>query len=198
MSNRDARRIAIFPWIATWIVSCAAALPATPSVAFLPGDSLYQLPMQLTLQDGTQRSWESLRGKPVVITMFYASCNGVCPTIALTLRNMEAALEPAKRDGVQWLMVSFDPQHDTPPALRNFAALNRIDRPHWFVARVEEASVRNLAAALGARYRPLPGGGFNHSTVITLLDADGVIRARTSNLDEPDADFVRALGQELH
>jgi cytochrome oxidase Cu insertion factor (SCO1/SenC/PrrC family) len=36
---------------------------------------LYELPVQLSAADGTSLKLSSLRGKPVVVTMFYTRCN---------------------------------------------------------------------------------------------------------------------------
>jgi len=187
------------PMNSRWVRSIALWLAGTvATAASLPGNSIYQLPMKLTQQDGAQTSLAAaLRGKPTVITMFYASCDGVCPMIAFSMRRMEAALEVSQRDRLHWVMVSFDPERDTPKVLREFAATNRLNEPRWRLARAEEADVRNLAAVLGIRYRKLPNGAFSHSTDIILLDADGVIRARTANLSQLDADFMRALRKEL-
>jgi protein SCO1/2 len=40
---------------------------ATP----LPGDSVYNLPLQLTDQDGRQQTLAERRGRPQLVTMFY-------------------------------------------------------------------------------------------------------------------------------
>lgn len=165
--------------------------------AQFPGESVYQLHMELTLQDGSRAPLQRLRGHPVLVTMFYASCDGVCPLLAFTLRRMEAALPAAERDGLQVLMVSFDPKRDTPEALRTFGKLHQIDRSSWLLARADESDVRNLAAVLGIRYRELTGGVFSHSAVITLLDADGVIRAHTTQLKELDPEFMGAIRAAL-
>ena len=42
--------------------------------------------------------------------------------------------------------------------------------------------MRELAAALGVRYRRDASGGFDHSAIITILDADGRIVTQ-----QPDA-----------
>jgi protein SCO1/2 len=163
----------------------------------LPGESIYQLPMELTLQNGSHAPLQQLRGQPALVTMFYASCDGVCPLLAFTLRRVEAALPVSERDRLLVLMVSFDPTRDTPEALRAFAKLNQIDRANWLLARADENDVRNLAAVLGIRYRELADGVFSHSAVITLLDADGVIRAHTTQLKELDPDFMGAVRAAL-
>lgn len=167
------------------------------SDAPLPGESIYQLPMQLTTQDGRRVSLDALRGRPVLITMFYSSCDGVCPLLAFAMRRMVVALPEAQRGGLRVLMVSFDPERDSPQALQAFAELHKLDQPQWLLARASEPDVRGLAAVLGIRYRELPGGIFSHSAVITLLDPDGVIRARTTTLSELDPDFMRAVGAAL-
>ncbi len=168
-------------------------VPAEP----LASDSLYQLPITLVLQNGAQMPLGGFLGRPVIITMFYASCDGVCPLIAFSMRRMEKTLTAQQRARLQWVMVSFDPGRDTPQALSDFARLNQIDRPGWHLARTPGSSVRDLAAALGIRYRELPGGAFSHSTEIILLDARGVIRARTSNVNELDAGFMAAVSKTL-
>lgn len=159
----------------------------------LPGESIYQLRLQLTDQDGRHVTLDALRGRPALVTMFYSSCNGVCPLLAFTLRRMVTALPEAQRSGLGVLMVSFDPERDTQQALKAFAQLHQIDEPHWLLARASESEVRELAAVLGIRYREVQAGIYSHSAVITLLDREGVIRARTTALNELDPDFMRAV-----
>ena len=51
---------------------------ATP---VLPRDSVYHLQATLTDQAGRARPWASLAGRPRVVSMFYTSCQYVCPLI---------------------------------------------------------------------------------------------------------------------
>jgi protein SCO1/2 len=113
------------------------------------------------------------------------------------MHRMERALPESERARLRVLLVSFDPARDTPEALHRFAEGHRADPARWVVARAEENDVRDLAAVLGIRYRALDGGVFNHSSVITLLDADGVIRARTSDLKTLDPEFMRTVEASL-
>jgi protein SCO1/2 len=159
----------------------------------LPGDSLYQLQVELSTQDGRAIRLDSLRGQPVLISMFYASCDGVCPAIAFQMRRLDAALTPAQRQSLRLVLVSFDPRRDDQAALERFARLNQLEGPRWIVARAPDPGVRELAAALDERYRELPGGAFSHSTIIAVLDGDGVIRARSFALAAIDPEFMRVL-----
>jgi protein SCO1/2 len=165
--------------------------------ASLPGESVYQLTVPLTDQDGKDTSLDALQGRPVILAMFYTSCDGVCPMLAFAMRRVLTALPQAHRGRLQAVMVSFDSQRDAPVALRAFAQLHDLTQPQWLVARASESDVRELAAVLGVRYRELPGGIYSHSAVITLLDAQGVIRARTTTLNALDPDFMQAVDRVL-
>jgi protein SCO1 len=168
-------------------LATAAAPPA------LPSDSLYQLATPLVTQDGKPARLGLYRGQPVLVTMFYGSCPHVCPTLIAALRRMERLLAPAERGRLRVLLVSIDPERDTPAALRELAARHRADLSRWTFAQTPAAEVRKLAAALGIQYRKLPDGEFNHATIITLLDAEGRILARSTAITRPDDDFMQAL-----
>ncbi len=169
------------------------ALAATP----LPGDSVYQLNVQLTRQDGQVQPLAARRGRPQLVTMFYTSCTMVCPMIIDTVKLTRKALDEPMRDRLEVLAVSFDPARDDVATLRKYAATRKLDAPHWTLARAEPQAVRQLAALLGLQYRQLPDGDFNHSSTLILLDADGRIVARTDVIGRLDPDFVAAVRELL-
>ncbi len=173
--------------------SAALALLATPSFAATATDSVYNLQVTLTDQLGNARPLDALRGRPVLATMFYTSCQMVCPMIVEAIRANEAKLSPEERDRLAVLMVSFDPEHDTVPVLKATADQRGLAAPHWTLARSDAKSVRRLAAVLGIQYRPIAGGEFNHSSVILLLDAEGRIAAKTNRLSGADPALVSRL-----
>ena len=53
--------------------------------------------------------------------------------------------------------------------------------------------MRRIAAVLNVQYRQLPDGGFNHSSVITLLSAQGEIVAQSTVLAKADSSLLEAL-----
>lgn len=158
-----------------------------------PGDSLYQLQSALTDQSGQATDLQRYRGQPVVISMFYASCPHVCPMLISTIQRYERELPAEQRGRLRVLMVSIDPERDTPAKLAEVAERHHVDRARWTLARADAASVRKLAAALNIQYRQLPDGEFNHSTVITLLDPAGRIVRQTTQMLRPDAEFAGAV-----
>ena len=168
-----------------------ASLGAEPNA--LPPDSLYQLQAALTDQDGRAIRLDVHRGHPVLITLFYSSCPAACPLIIDTLRATEKELDPATRANLRVLMISIDPGRDTAEALHRLAETRRVDTSRWTLARADSADVRTLAALLNVQYRQLPGGEFNHSSVITLLSPQGVIRTSSTRLGTPDPALVAKL-----
>ena len=172
----------------------ARAGAAPPGRADLPADSLYRIaPLQLRDQDGTRFDLASLRGRPVVLGMFYASCRVVCPLEIETLKRLQRTLPHA----LPAVLISFDPAHDGMARLHAVAAEHRVRAPAFRLARLERGDLDALGAVLGIAWRALPGGGYSHNVVFNLLDRDGRIAARSDKPDGPDADFVAAAKQVL-
>jgi protein SCO1 len=161
--------------------------------------SMYQLELELTDQDGASIRLDTFRGKPVLIGMFYADCPYVCPLTIHTLQKTEAGLDPAARAQLRVLLISLDPQRDTPAKLAEVSRRHKLDTTRWKLARTDEAGVRKLAAVLGLRFKQLPDGEFNHSTVINLLDHEGVQITSSGNLgavDQALLERIRALHRQ--
>ena len=175
--------------LAAGLLLAGPAWAGTP----LPGDSVYNLPVQLTTQAGQQQMLSARRGRPQLVTMFYTSCQMVCPLIIDSLRLTRNALDPAVRSQVDLLAVSFDPAKDDVATLRNYAEKRKLDPRIWTLARAEPAQVRQLSGVLGLQYRQLPDGEFNHSSELILLDAEGRIAARTTVIGKLDPAFVTAV-----
>jgi protein SCO1/2 len=175
-----------------------AAMTLTPAFAAgeTPSNSLYKLDAKLTDQDGRALDLASLRGKPVLVSMFYSSCQMVCPMVFETVHNTLGALPAAERKDVQMLMVSFDPARDTVAVLKDTAA-KRNCNAQWTLARTDDSTTRKIAALLGIQYRKLSDGEFNHSTIVTLLDREGRIAAKTGKLGPADPAFVKHIRAEL-
>jgi protein SCO1/2 len=177
---------------ACWPV-LAASVEAKAS---LPGDSLYRLAVHLTDQDGRPFDLASLWGAPVLVSMFYSSCEMVCPVLFETIAQTIKAAPPSARERVRVLMVTFDPERDTVAVLKETARKHGCDG-RWTLARSSSSEARQVAAALGVQYRRLASGEFNHSTAVMLLDTEGRITKRSGSLGEVDPELVTAIGQAI-
>jgi protein SCO1/2 len=170
-------------------IACAP-LAWGATVPELPGNSVYQLQAALTDQDGRAFELAAMRGNPVLVSMFYSSCEMVCPLIFETIRMTLQSLPGS----VKVLMLSFDPARDSVAVLKKTAQAHACDA-RWTLARGDDNTVRNVAALLGIQYRRLASGEFNHSSTIELLDNEGRIVARSATLGAVDPALVKAARQ---
>jgi protein SCO1 len=173
---------------------CMLAVGAWASArAATPNDgSIYALSVPLTDQNGRDFQLAELRGQPVLISMFYTSCDAVCPMIFETLRLTLARLSEREGRRVRVVLVSFDPARDTVSALKQAAVAHGTDA-RWTLARATEADARQIAAVLGVQYRRLASGEFNHSSEIVLLDTEGRIVQRSAMLGAVDPALLQSL-----
>ena len=159
----------------------------------LSGQSIYQLRRAWSDVDGKSVMLRSLRGKPVALAMVYTSCTTACPLTIADLKRIEAALSPEARGRVWFALFSFDSERDRPEVLRAFAARRDLDPARWRLHHGDPAAVRELAMALGIRYKRDARGDFDHGNAISILDAEGVIRHQQIGLGQEPAESARLL-----
>jgi protein SCO1 len=178
---------------------CAAppARGADASVTALPGDSVYHLQARLVDQNGRSISLDQQRGQVVLVSMFYTSCQFVCPMLIEAIRDTQRKLGDAERAQLQVLMVTIDPAHDSVAVLKQTAQQRQIDDTHWTLARTDASSTRKIAALLGVQYRALGNGEFNHTTSLVLLDGQGRVVGRSSQLGNAHPAFVNLVKTTL-
>lgn len=172
--------------------ACCRALPPV-AAAPLPGTSLYQLDATWTTDAGRPIKLAELRGRPVVIAMFYASCGYACPRIVAAMMRIEHDLPPAVRARTRFVLVSFDDVRDTVPVLQAYRQAHGLAPADWVLLRGAPGDIRELAAALGVTYERQANGMFNHSNLITVLNAEGEIIHQRAGLEGGLAEATQAV-----
>ena len=148
--------------------------------------SLYDLESAWTDQRGVTRPLSALRGRPQVVAMIYTHCTATCPIAVGEMKRIEAATDSS----VGLVLVTLDPVRDTTATLAAYAKERGLNPSRWTLLAGAEGDVRELAAAIGVRYRALGPADIAHSNVITLLDANGAIAHQQSGF-EGTADAIR-------
>ncbi len=116
-------------------------------------------------QDGKRVSMADYRGRPVVVTFVYSTCEDTCPALVDQVRG---ALDATGAD-VPLLAVSVDPAHDTPARARRFLNERRVTGRARFLLGAE----RDLAPVWKG-YGVVPQrGALDHSASVVLVDAHG-------------------------
>ncbi len=74
---------------------------------------------RLTDHEGRTRTLEDFQGKVLVVFFGFTHCPDVCPTTLAELANARAELGP-QGEQVQVVMITVDPERDTPDILRQY------------------------------------------------------------------------------
>ncbi len=163
----------------------------------LPEMSVYHLPATWTNQDAQEIQLEDMRGKVVVMVMIYTSCKSACPRLVADMRNIERQVPKEYLDEIQFVMVSIDPETDTPQRLKAFSEENQMTDDHWMFLRGSEADTREFAAVLAVSYRQISPIDFSHSNIISVFDKDGVLVHQKEGLGVDSEETITAIHQEL-
>jgi len=139
----------------------------------IPEMSIYNLPSHWTTQNGEEIELKNLQGKVVVMVMIYTSCKAACPRLVADMRNIEKQVPEEKKDDVQYVFVSIDPETDTPERLKAFSKENEMEDDKWLFLRGTEDDTREFAAVLAVNYKEISPMDFSHSNIISVFDQRG-------------------------
>lgn len=138
-----------------------------------------------------------LKGKPVVVTMFYGNCTQVCPILIRDANRLFSAVDSSLRDDVQVLAITFDTKNDTPKVLNAYAEEKELNIPQWHFLTGPDSAIRELAMMLGVQYSQKSDGHFAHSNLVTVLDSNGKIVHRLEGLNQPVDEAARWIENHL-
>ncbi len=155
--------------------------------------SLYSLNPIWTSDVGREVKLEVLRGRPQVIALFFTSCEHSCPLIVADLKAIDKALPVSVRDKVDFLLVSIDPERDTPEVLRAFRAKHELPTERWTLLRGRADATRQLTGMVGFNYQPGSPTQYAHSLLISIMDESGVVVFQQVGLGRPPDEAVASL-----
>jgi protein SCO1/2 len=117
---------------------------------------------------GQPFSAAQLRGRPSLVFFGFTHCPDVCPT---TLAKLAQVKKTGAIADLRVLLVSIDPQRDTPPVLSQY--VHAFD-PQFVGLTGDPEAIRKIAAEFGVAVArvELPGGDYtmDHSAAVFLLD----------------------------
>jgi protein SCO1/2 len=138
----------------------------TPSAAHLPGleePTAIAIP-DITLTDQDNRKVtlykDVMEGKLVLLSFFYTTCQGICPTSAHWLSKLQDRLGERLGKDVILLSITMDPETDTPEKLNRWGK-GWQRKPGWTLLTSKGNELRELMK----RFKPYPSTGFHSATV---------------------------------
>jgi protein SCO1/2 len=128
----------------------------------------------LQASDGPLDS-RTLRGKVLLVYFGYVNCPDVCPVSIAAGAGALNALSPAERERTRMIMISVDPERDTPAALKTYVAYFH---PQMVGAVGNASETAAVAKQFGAGYvrqptRPDGSYAVDHSSQTYVVDRDG-------------------------
>jgi protein SCO1 len=151
---------------------------------------------ELTDHNGKSFSSAALMGQPYAIFFGFTQCPDVCPTTLLQMSHHLATLG-AEADRLKVVLVTVDPEHDTPALLRQYLASfdNRI-----IALTGTPAQIAATAKAWNAFYNKLrePDGSYTivHSAYVYLMDRNNRL-VDTFGFNQPEAEQIAKLKRLL-
>ncbi len=136
--------------------------------------SIYQLTSSWQTQDGEEITWSDLEGEVLVAVMIYTSCKAACPRLVADMKNLEEKVGKTPAP-VRYILVSIDPENDTPERLKEFAILNNMDGDQWLFLRSTEDNTREFANVMAVKYARISPLDFSHSNIISVFDRKGAM-----------------------
>lgn len=176
---------------AVFVFKVLQPIQVLPRIRLAPGFALRD-------QDGRPLTSEDLRGQVVVYSFYYTHCTQRCHEIIPTLQRIQAGLRDLPQDvPVRIVVISFDPERDTPEQLRAFAAQVGADPTIWRFATGDPQHLRYvIGGGFEVYYRQELDGSFTFDPAFILADPLGVVRGeyRYPTLTPDHERILRHLG----
>ncbi|WP_421978848.1 SCO family protein [Roseivirga seohaensis] len=155
--------------------------------------SIYNLPSVWTSQNNEETELKDLRGDVLVMVMIYTSCQVACPRLVADMRDIESKLPNEKKKNVKFVLVSIDPETDTPERLKEFAIENEMDSDQWLFLRGSESDTREFAAVLAVNYKKISPMDFSHSNIISVFNQEGELVHQKEGLGVNNGETIQAI-----
>jgi len=174
------------------LAACDGGKPAFRSTDITGVD--YGRTLELADHTGKLRKLEDFRGKAVVLFFGFTQCPDVCPTTLAEIAGVLKQLGP-DAERVQVLMVSVDPERDTPKLLGEYVAA--FDQ-RFIALRGDLEATRKVATEFKIYFeKRKQGAGYtiDHSAQSYVIDAQGRLRllVRHDRIGQDLADDLRTL-----
>ena len=158
--------------------------------------SIYNLPSKWTNQNGKDLELKNLKGDVLVMVMIYTSCKAACPRLVADMRSIEEALPKKTKGNVKLILVSIDPEFDTPEKLKAFSIENKMEGNQWLFLRSSEKNTREFAAVLAVNYKKISPMDFSHSNIISVFNKEGELVYQQEGLNVNNAETVKRITEE--
>ena len=142
--------------------------------------------LEMTNQDGQPVPVDQFKDQWSLVFFGYTFCPDICPTTLAQMRELKGLLPEAARNNLRVILVSVDPNRDTPEKLKQY--LGYFD-PAFVGLTADLPTLQKLSNAVSIPFIPAdtskPNYTVDHSGNLVILGPDGtqrgIIRAPLNN-----------------
>ena len=164
--------------------------------------------IHLINQLGDTVSLYDIKGKIIVLDLFFTHCNSICPRLT---KSMKLLQESFQRGGdvrnkpdtsiVQFLSISIDPERDTATVLKKYADRFGVDSDNWWLLTGNRDSIYQFIfeeLKIDKLSKEPVTPEFAHTSSFVLLDKNYVVRGR---MEEPysglDSASIKTMARDI-
>ena len=136
-------------------------------------DSIFLLDSKWQNQDGIELQLKDLKGKNLVVAMIFTSCQTACPLLIADMKKVASKIDPKKLKETSMVLITIDPENDTPEVLKKYAQERRMYGDPWIFLRTDMESTREFANVLAVKYKKITPIIFSHSNIISIFNKNG-------------------------
>jgi protein SCO1 len=142
-------------------------------------------------QEGRAVSIGRFRGKQVMLNFIFTRCPvaNMCPAATMRMSSLQKAARKAGVTNLELISISFDPEHDSPGVLKEYAQVRGLDLSNWTFLTGPDAAVRQLLTQMGI-IREFDGETIKHTLATLLIDEKGQIKQRIDGSGWDVQDFI--------
>lgn len=156
-------------------------------------ESIFNLTSKWNTEEGETIELEDLKGKTLVMVMIYTSCKAACPRLVADMRNIEKQIPEKYNADLQYVLISIDPETDTPKRLKKFAKENFMDAEHWTFLQGTKEDVREFANVLAVKYKQISPLDFSHSNIISVFNPKGELIHQQEGLGVDNKETIQKI-----
>ena len=117
-------------------------------------------------------------GKVVVLSFIYIKCPmpKMCPLTTKNFRRLQESLEDELSKNVVLLLITFDPDSDTPGALKKYGEMYGADFRNWHFLTGTKQAIDKVCDDYGIIHERQENGLIRHSVILYLVDQEQNVR----------------------
>lgn len=127
-----------------------------------------------------------IKNKITLMAMIYTHCPDICPMTTHNMSLIEQRLPDNLKNQVRFVVISFDPNRDTPAVLKKFAEIRDLSFNNWSFLSGDAKNTEEVMLKFGVKAIPADSTydekgelSYNviHTDRISLIDQNGRLRA---------------------